>query len=142
MVTRTARAQWTGGVPDGTGSVALGSGVFEGAYGFRSRMGDGQGGSNPEELLGAAHAACFSMALSLALTQEGHPPESVRTQAQVHLEERNDGYVIPLIELHTHARVPGIEDTHFQALAVNAKSNCPVSRALAGVEIRLVARLD
>lgn len=141
MVTRTAHAQWTGKVPEGEGSVALGSGAYEGPYGFRSRMGDGQGGSNPEELLGAAHAACFSMALSLALTQDGHPPDSVRTQASVHLEEREDGYVIPLIELQTDAQVPGIEDTRFQALARDAKLNCPVSRALAGVEIRLVARL-
>lgn len=141
MVTRTARAQWIGNVPEGEGSIALGSGAFEGPYGFRSRMGDGQGGSNPEELLGAAHAACFSMALSLGLTQEGHPPDSVRTQARVHLDEREDGYVISLIELHTDAQVPGIGDTRFQALARDAKLNCPVSRALAGVEIRLVARL-
>lgn len=141
MVTRTARAQWTGNVPDGEGSVALGSGAFEGPYGFRSRMGDGQTGTNPEELIGAAHAGCFSMALSLALTQAGHPPESIRTRAKVHLEQRDGGYVIPLVELETDAQVPGIDDARFQALANDAKLNCPVSRALAGVEIRLTARL-
>ncbi len=141
MIRRTAQAQWKGGVPDGTGEVSLGSGLFKGPYGFQSRMGDGSGGTNPEELLGAAHAACFSMALALALGQAGHAPESVRTKATVHLEKGEKGYSIPLIELATEVCAPGIEDEEFQSIAQNAKANCPVSKALAGVDIRLDAIL-
>ncbi|MGA9421894.1 MAG: OsmC family protein [Rhodanobacteraceae bacterium] len=141
MSTRNAQAQWNGGVPDGSGEVSLGSGLFKGPYGFQSRMGDGSGGTNPEELLGAAHAACFSMALALALGQAGHVPDSVETKARVHLEKDGHAYAITRIELATAVAVSGIEEEAFQKIANDAKTNCPVSKALAGVEIRLDATL-
>lgn len=141
MTTREASAEWKGGVPEGGGEVSLGSGAFKGPYGFRSRMGDGAGGTNPEELIGAAHAACFSMALSLMLTQAGHPPTRVHTDASVHLEQHDGGYRIPLIELTTKAEVPGIDAGEFARLAEQAKVGCPVSKALAGVKITLNATL-
>ncbi|MGA8278460.1 MAG: OsmC family protein [Rhodanobacteraceae bacterium] len=141
MITRNAQARWKGDVPDGSGEVSLGSGLFKGPYGFKSRMGDGSGGTNPEELLGAAHAACFSMALALALGQAGHAPDSVETKARVRLENEQGGYAITLIELATAVAVSGIEDEEFQKIANDAKTNCPVSKALAGVEIRLDATL-
>lgn len=141
MTVRTANAEWQGKVPDGSGKLALGSGAFRGEYSFRSRMGDGQGGTNPEELLGAAHAACFSMALSLMLGNAGHAPTRVHTDARVHLEQNDGNFAIPLIELETLAEVPGLDDAQFQRIAQVAKTNCPVSKALAGVQIRLTARL-
>ncbi|MEO7198815.1 MAG: OsmC family protein [Dokdonella sp.] len=141
MTTRKASAEWKGGVPEGDGEVNLGSGAFKGPYGFRSRMGDGVGGTNPEELIGAAHAACFSMALSLMLTQAGHPPVRVHTDASVHLEQHDGGYRIPLIELRTRAEVPGITADQFADLAEQARVGCPVSKALAGVTIELDAVL-
>jgi osmotically inducible protein OsmC len=142
MTTRTAKARWSGPVPDGSGTVALGSGLFEGEYGFRSRMGDGSGGTNPEELLGAAHAACFSMALSLALGQAGYPPGSVATTAKVHLEKTGDGYAIPRIDLEAVISAEGLDEETMQRIAGEAKSGCPVSKALAGVGIHLAARLN
>jgi osmotically inducible protein OsmC len=140
MPARTAEAQWSGNVLEGKGRVKLGSGTFEGPYDFRSRIGDGQG-TNPEELIGAAHAGCFSMALSSNLTQAGFVPDRIHTTAKVHLEKRGDAFVIPRIELDTEAVVPGLEQAAFQKHALDAKSNCPVSKALAGVEISLTARL-
>jgi len=139
---RTAEAEWKGGVPEGEGSVALGSGAFKGPYGFRSRMGDGAGGTNPEELLGAAHAACFSMALSLALAKAGHAPTRLHTEAKVHLEQKPGGYEITLIELATRASAPGLDAAKFAELATATKSSCPVSKALAAVRITLEATLD
>ena len=137
---RKGEAEWKGGVPDGSGSVSVQSGAFKGTYGFKSRMEDGPG-TNPEELIGAAHAACYSMALSLALTQAGHVPESVHTTSKVHLEKRDGGYMIPLIELETEGKVPGISDEEFQKLATATKTGCPVSKALAAVEMTLSAKL-
>ncbi len=138
---RTAEAEWKGGVPEGAGTVALGSGAFKGEYGFRSRMGDGAGGTNPEELIGAAHAACYSMALSLAMAKAGHAPTRLHTKAKVHLDKKDDGYEITLIELATEAEAPGIDPARFDELANTTKTTCPVSKALAAVPVTLAAKL-
>lgn len=140
MPTRTADAEWKGDLQSGQGHMRLGSGAFEGAYDFRSRMGDGAG-TNPEELIGAAHAGCFSMALSAGLGQAGFKPESIKTNAKVHFGQVEGGFAITKIELTTEASVPGMEADAFQEQAQNAKKNCPVSKALAGVEITLDAKL-
>ena len=126
---------------EGTGHMRLGSGAFDGAYDFRSRFGEGAG-TNPEELIGAAHAGCFSMALSGILTKAGHAPQSVRTTAKVHLEKQGEGFAITRIDLDTTAVVPGLDDAAFQGHADAAKKGCPVSKALAGVAIGLTARLS
>lgn len=120
--------------------MKLGGGAYEGPYSFTSRFEDGSG-TNPEELLGAAHAGCFSMALSGALGRAGHDPDSVSTTANVELEKGDSGFSITRVRLVTQAVVPGIEDEQFQQIAAEAKANCPVSRALAGVEILLDATL-
>lgn len=140
MPARTASARWEGELRQGSGTLRLGSGAFEGAYSFSSRFEDGTG-TNPEELIGAAHAACFSMALSFGLEQAGTPATSVDTTANVHLERAEDGFRIPRIELDTVGIVPGIDDATFQQQAETAKANCPVSRALAGTDIQLTAKL-
>ena len=140
MATRNARAEWRGDLKAGDGDVALGSGAYKGAYTFKSRFEDGKG-TNPEELIAAAEAACFSMALSHGLATSGHKPERVTTKAKVHLKQDGDGFVIPLIELDMEAVVPGMDDSAFQAAAEDAKKNCPVSKALAGPDIKLNARL-
>jgi osmotically inducible protein OsmC len=120
--------------------MRLGSGAFEGPYSFASRFEDGSG-TNPEELIGAAHAGCFSMALSGALTRAGHPPTRIHTSAKVHIDRGEAGFSITRIELQTEAEVPGIDDETFQTEAQGAKAGCPVSRALAGTEITLDAKL-
>lgn len=140
MVVRTSTAQWHGSVPDGGGCVSLGSGVFEGPYSFGSRFED-EAGTNPEELLGAAHASCFSMALSLLLTQAGYTPTRIRTAAKVSIERSGDGFAITHIELVTEGEVPGLDPNSFSAHAEVAKATCPVSKALAGVDISLTANL-
>ena len=141
MPTRVATAHWSGSVQDGSGTVALGSGAFEGAYSFKTRMGDDPG-TNPEELLGAAHAGCFTMALSAALTRAGTPPTSLDTRARVHFEQQEPGWRITRIDLTVTGAVPGIDDAAFTAAAQGAKENCPVSVALSGVpEITLDASL-
>jgi osmotically inducible protein OsmC len=140
MPTRTADAEWTGTITEGKGRMRLGSGAFEGAYDFRSRMEDG-GGTNPEELIGAAHAGCFSMALSAQLTGAGLKPERIHTKASVNFTKAASGWTIDRIDLATEAKVAGISAADFQAKAEDAKKNCPVSRALAGVDIRLTATL-
>ncbi|HET6363314.1 MAG TPA: OsmC family peroxiredoxin, partial [Gemmatimonadota bacterium] len=117
----------------------LGSGAYEGSYSFGSRFEDGKG-TNPEELIGAAHAACFSMALAAALGKAGHDPKRVSTTADVDLD-MSDGPRIVTITLDTEAEVPGIDEAEFLEQAEGAKRNCPVSRALAGVDIRMNARL-
>jgi osmotically inducible protein OsmC len=139
-IKRTATAVWTGGVPQGSGRIKLGSGAFEGNYAFNTRMGD-EPGTNPEELIGAAHAGCFSMALAYALTEAGHPPTSVDTKAIVHFTRDEGGFKIPNIELVTEAVVPGIDKAKFDTIAAGAKAGCPVSKALAGVAITLEATL-
>jgi lipoyl-dependent peroxiredoxin len=140
MPTRTAKAEWRGALMDGSGRVELGSGTFSGPYDFRSRFQDG-GGTNPEELVGAAHAGCFSMALANMLAQAGSPPEYVRTTAKVHLEKAAEGFAISRIDLETEASVPGMNDAAFQEHAQKAKAGCPISKALAAVDITLNAKL-
>lgn len=140
MAVRKARARWDGSITAGKGTMALGSGAYEGPYSFASRFEDGTG-TNPEELIGAAHAGCFSMAFAAALGRAGFEPRSVRTTADVHLVKTEAGFSIPRIDLQTEAEVPGIDAARFQEIAAGAKAGCPVSKALAGVEIGLSARL-
>ncbi len=140
MATRSADAQWSGGLKDGKGTMKLGSGAFEGPFSFKTRMEEGAG-TNPEELIGAAHAGCFSMQLSAMLEHAGFPPSRVHTAARVHLNPDGGGFSITKIELTTEGTVPGIDDAKFQELAAGAKAGCPVSKALAGTEITLDAKL-
>ena len=140
MPKRTADAQWEGSLQDGKGTMRFGSGAFEGQYSFSSRFEEGSG-TNPEELIAAAHAGCFSMALSAGLGRAGHNPERVSTNATVHLEKGDAGFSITRIELVTEASVPGIDEATFKEQAETAKANCPVSKALAGAEITLEATL-
>lgn len=128
-------------MPDGNGTMRLESGAYEGAYSFRSRFEDGAG-SNPEELIAAAHAGCYSMALSNVLDDAGFEPESVDTNAEVTLRMLEDGPAITKVELTTTARVPDIDDATFQEHANAAKDGCPVSKALAGTEITVDATLE
>ena len=141
MPVRNAEAQWNGGIMDGKGTMKLGSGAFEGAYSFKSRMEEGTG-TNPEELIGAAHAGCYSMALSAALGQAGFTPTSIHTKAAVRFDKVEGGFAISKIDLTTNAEIPNIDDAKFQEIAKAAKENCPVSKALAGTEIHLQAKLD
>jgi len=140
MPVRTADAQWEGPLQSGKGQMRFGSGAFEGAYSFSSRFEEGAG-TNPEELIAAAHAGCFSMALSGALGRAGHDPTRVTTTAKVHLEKQEAGFRIPRIDLVTEAVVPGIDEATFQEVAEGAKKGCPVSVLLAGAEITLNAKL-
>jgi lipoyl-dependent peroxiredoxin len=140
MPVRTSEAEWRGNLREGKGRVKLGSGAFEGSYSFPSRFEEGKG-TNPEELLGAAHAGCYSMALSAGLSKAGHPPTRVHTVARVHLEKVGDGFGITRIELECEAVVPGIGAAAFQEQAEGAKKGCPVSKALAATEITLKAKL-
>ena len=140
MPIRKANAVWEGDLKGGQGTVKLGSGAFEGRYSFGSRF-EEAGGTNPEELIGAAHAGCFSMALSAGLGRAGHSPKRVATSARVHLEKVGEGFQITRIELDCEAEVPGLDEAGFQAAAKAAKEGCPVSKALAGTEITLNARL-
>jgi osmotically inducible protein OsmC len=120
--------------------MRLGGGAYEGPYSFKSRFEEGNG-TNPEELIAAAHAGCFSMALSGTLGRNGHEARSVRTRADVHLNKTDEGFRIQKIDLHTEADVPGIDEATFQELAETAKKSCPVSVVLAGAEITLDAKL-
>jgi lipoyl-dependent peroxiredoxin len=140
MPTRKAEAVWKGDLQDGEGTMRFGSGAFEGAYSFTSRFEEGTG-TNPEELIGAAHAGCFSMALSNGLSQAGHVPNSVETEARVKLEPVEGGFGITGIELSTVAEVPGIDEEEFRRQAEAAKEGCPVSQALSAVQITLEAWL-
>ena len=141
MPVRTADAQWEGPLQSGKGQMRFGSGAFEGAYSFSSRFEEGAG-TNPEELIAAAHAGCFSMALANGLAKAGHPPTRVDTTAAVHLEKGEAGFSIARIDLHTEAEVPGIDESAFAEKAEAAKKGCPVSKALAAVEITLDATLS
>jgi osmotically inducible protein OsmC len=140
MAVRMSEAEWRGNLREGAGRMKLGSGAFEGSYSFPSRFEDGKG-TNPEELLGAAHAGCYSMALSAGLSKVGHPPTRVHTVARVHLEKVGEGFGITRIELECEAEVPGISAAAFQEQAEGAKKGCPVSKALAATEITLKAKL-
>lgn len=137
MPVRKSEATWRGTLKEGAGTMRLASGLYEGPYTYSSRF-EEAAGTNPEELVGAAHAGCFSMFLAALLTDAGFPPKSVRTTAAVHL---GAGPTIARIELATEASVPGIDEQSFQRHAEAAKKNCPVSKALTGPEITLSAKL-
>lgn len=138
MPVRKADAQWNGDLRSGSGRMRLGSGSFDGPYSFDSRFGDGKG-TNPEELIAAAHAGCFTMAG--ALTRAGHPPKNIVTNAAVTIEQKPEGFRITSIALDTQAEVPGIDEAAFKAIAEEAKKGCPVSVALSAVPITLTAAL-
>ena len=140
MPARKAEAEWTGTLREGAGRVKLGSGAFEGAYSFASRFESGKG-TNPEELIGAAHAGCFSMALAAGLTRAGFQPKRVHTTATVHIDKVGEGFEITKIELECDADVPQIDENAFHAQANAAKEGCPVSKALKATQITLKARL-
>jgi osmotically inducible protein OsmC len=140
MPIRKAEAIWEGTLQEGQGRMSFGSGSFEGSYSFPSRFEEGEG-TNPEELLGAAHAGCFSMALSAALGRAGFSPESIQTVAEVHLEKLEEGFTVVRIDLNTKAVVPDMDQTQFLDIAEGAKKNCPISRALAVPVINLKATL-
>jgi len=140
MLVRKSSATWKGGLKNGKGTMKVGAGVYQGSYSFASRFEDGRG-TNPEELLGAAHAGCFSMALSLVLEQAGFKPEKIDTTARVTVDKVPEGFKITTIELDTEGIVPGIDEKTFLEKAEAAKKGCPVSMALTGVDIRLRARL-
>ncbi|MDG4778243.1 OsmC family protein [Micromonospora sp. WMMD961] len=141
MPIRTASAQWQGNLTEGAGTVRTGKGGLSGNYSFKSRFEEGEG-TNPEELIAAAHAGCFSMAFSKALAEAGSTPTSVETTAKVHLDKTDAGMSVTRIDLETVGQVPGIDDAEFQKLAETAKANCPISRLLSpGAEITLSARL-
>jgi lipoyl-dependent peroxiredoxin len=140
MPTREAQAEWLGNFARGKGTMSFGSGAFEGAYTAASRFEHGEG-TNPEELIAAAHAGCFSMAFALALTEAGHEPESVQTTARVSIEKDDSGFSITRSDLNTEVKVEGLADDEFQKLAGEAKQGCPVSRALRAIEIGLDAKL-
>lgn len=140
MAVRHAQAVWKGNLREGNGAMKLGSGAFEGAYSFGTRF-EETPGTNPEELIGAALAGCFSMALSANLERAGFTAASIQTAAKVHLTRTDAGFRITTIELDAEASVPGVDETTFQQQAEATKTGCPVSNALTGVEIRLNARL-
>ena len=141
MATRNGSAEWNGSLKDGKGSVTVGDDVYTGSYSFKSRFED-ENGTNPEELLAAAEAACFSMALSLILGEDGHEPESIRTSARAQLRNVEGQPTITAMTLETEGRVPGIDEDTFVQAAEKAKAGCVISRALAGVdEITLKATL-
>ena len=140
MPVRKAEAEWKGTLKEGKGEIKTESGVLQAQYSFGTRFENGKG-TNPEELIGAAHAGCFSMALAAALEKAGKPAKRVHTTAAVRLEKVGDGFGITKIDLETEAEVPGIDEATFQQTAKGAKEGCPVSKALAGVQISLNAKL-
>jgi osmotically inducible protein OsmC len=137
MPTRTSTARWQGSLKEGSGSVRLASGAYQGSFSYVSRFESGEG-TNPEELIAAAHAGCFSMALSSTLGKAGFTPNSIETSATIHLEPPAG---ITKIDLSTVGDVPGLDEADFVKYAQDAKANCPVSKALAAVEITLTAKL-
>ncbi|HKS10683.1 MAG TPA: OsmC family protein [Pyrinomonadaceae bacterium] len=140
MPTRKAEAEWKGNLREGAGRLKLGSGVFEGPYSFKSRF-EEEAATNPEELIGAAHAGCLTMAMTAAMSRDGITATRIHTEARVTLEKVGDAFSITRIDLDTEAEVPGIDDAAFQKYATGAKEGCPVSKALAGTEIHLNAKL-
>ncbi len=140
MVMRHSQAEWQGDLKSGKGSVETGSGSFKGTYSFPSRFEDGTG-TNPEELIAAAHSACYSMALSAGLSKAGFTPKRVHTVAKVNLEKVGEGFEITTIELEVEAEIPGIDEAKFLEEANGAKVGCPISKALAGPKITLNAKL-
>ncbi len=140
MITRKSEAEWSGGLKDGVGRIKFGSGSFEGPYNFSSRF-EGGAATNPEELLAASHAGCFSMAFSLFLGMANFTATRIHTTASVKLEQVGGGFDITHINLIMDAEIPGITEGQFQELAKQAKENCPISKALGAVPIDLTATL-
>ena len=140
MPVRSANAVWEGDLKAGKGTMKMQSGAYEGKYSFGSRFQENPG-TNPEELIAAAHAGCFSMALSAGLGRAGFSPQRVATTAKAYLEKVGEGFEITRIELTTEAEIPGIDEATFLQHAEGAKANCPVSKALAAVDISLDAKL-
>ncbi len=140
MPSRRAEAEWHGNLRAGGGRIKVGSGAFGVPYSFDDRFANGMG-TNPEELIGAAHAGCFTMALATDLTLAGHPPDSLKTTAMVTIDKVGDGFAITKIELATEGKVPGVDDAEFKTRAETSKNNCPVSKALTGTTITLTAKL-
>ncbi|HLM24950.1 MAG TPA: OsmC family protein [Pyrinomonadaceae bacterium] len=141
MPTRKAEAEWEGNLAEGSGRLKVGSGAFEGPYSFKSRFEEGQTATNPEELLGAAHAGCFTMALTAQLSRAGIRPKRIHTAARVKLEKVGEAFSITQIELETEAEIPDVDDAAFQKHALDAKQNCPLSKALAATQINMTAKL-
>ena len=137
---RTAEAHWEGDLKSGRGDLKLGSGAFEGKYSFSTRF-EGAPGTNPEELLGAAHAGCFSMALAHGLAKAGHPARRIDTNASVHLDRKGEGFAITGIDLDTKVAVPGLSEADFQRLVEEAKNGCVMCAALKAVPVKLTAEL-
>ena len=139
---RSGTAEWKGDLQSGSGELTVGNNAYQGNYSFQSRFEEGQG-TNPEELIAGAHAACFSMALSNMLASHGHEVEYVRTSARVHMRMGEGGPTVSRIDLKTEGKVPGIDQDHFETHAQQAKEGCPISKALAAVpEITLEATLQ
>ena len=142
MPIRTASARWQGNLPEGSGTIRTGKGGYQGNYSFKSRFEEGEG-TNPEELIAAAHSGCYSMAFSNGLAGAGFTPNSVETTAKVHLDKTDAGFTVTRIDLETVGDVPGIDESTFQKIAEDAKQNCPISRLLSpGAQISLTARLS
>jgi osmotically inducible protein OsmC len=142
MPIRTASARWQGNLTEGSGTIKTGKGGYEGNYSFKSRFEEGEG-TNPEELIAAAHSGCFSMAFSKGLADAGFTGTSVETTAKVHLDKTDAGMTVTRIDLETVGAVPGIDAADFQKIAEGAKENCPISRLLSpGAEITLTATLS
>lgn len=141
MPTRKAEAEWEGNLAEGKGRLKVGSGAFEGPYSFKSRFEEGESATNPEELLGAAHAGCLTMALTAQLSRARITPKRIHTEARVKLEKIGEAFSITQIELELEAEIPDIDDATFQQYAQGAKENCPLSKALASTPINLTAKL-
>jgi lipoyl-dependent peroxiredoxin len=140
MPVRNAEAEWKGSLLEGSGHMKMGTGAYDGPFSFKSRMENGAG-TNPEELIAAAHAGCFSMAFSAGLGKAGFTPKRVHTTAGVHFDKVEGGFAITSIDLAMEAEIPGIDEAQFQEMAEGAKKGCPVSKALAGTTINLTAKL-
>jgi lipoyl-dependent peroxiredoxin len=140
MPVRTAEAEWKGNLTEGSGNLKVGSGAFEGPYSFASRFQDGEASTNPEELLGAAHAGCFTMATDAALTRAGYTPTRLYTTARVRLDKVGDAFSITKITLELEGEVPDLSREDFEKFAHEAKANCPLSKALTGTEIELIIK--
>jgi osmotically inducible protein OsmC len=141
MPTRKAEAEWEGNLAEGSGKLKVGSGAFEGPYSFKSRFEEGQAATNPEELLGAAHAGCFTMALTAGLSRAGIKAKRIHTEARVKLEKVGEAFSITQIDLEMEAEIPDVDDAAFQKYALDAKQNCPLSKALAATQISMTAKL-
>jgi lipoyl-dependent peroxiredoxin len=141
MLIRKAEARWKGNLIKGSGKLTVGSGAVDVPYSLKSRLEDGQSATNPEELLGAAHAGCFTMALAAQLSGAGFTATDIHTDAKVSFQKIRDGFAITRIELDTSADIAGIDDATFQKFVADAKQNCPLSKALAAIEIRVKATL-